>query len=138
MRSLPQLCLRALALSAAILGAAALIGPACNLISEGDDCKSACTTLTTCGLLHTNDCGVYCSAMVYSVGLAGCGSQFDAQNACAKSNTDCSKAQSACSTQTTAFTKCMQDYCTTNPMGDGCPGAGDGGTGDGGTGGDGG
>jgi hypothetical protein len=134
MRSVHELFLRAVALSVAALGAAALVGPACSLFSQSDDCKSACTNLNQCGQLHTSDCGLYCTGQIYSAGLAGCGSQFDDLNACAKANTNCSTAQSACSTQTTAFTKCMESYCSTNPTGNGCPGGGDGGAGDGGKG----
>jgi len=130
----PRIYLRAAALSLTLLAAAVLAGPACNLISQGDDCKAACNVLTNCGLLHTSDCGTYCAATVYSVTMNGCGSEFDAQNSCAKENMDCSMAMTACSSQTTAFNKCVQDYCGSNPTGSGCPGGGDGGTGEGGTG----
>jgi hypothetical protein len=131
MRSLPELCVRAAALSLApafrlaavlaLLASAALVAPACNLVSQGDDCKAACTALTQCGMLQTSDCGVYCSAMVSNAVIAGCATLFDDQNTCAKDNTDCSTQASNCSAQTTAFTQCMTDYCTNHPNGGGCP-----------------
>jgi hypothetical protein len=135
MRSLPELCVRAAALSFALLAAAALPCPACNLVSQGDDCKAACNALTQCGMLQTSDCGVYCSAMVSNAVIAGCATLFDDANTCAKDNTDCSTQASNCSAQTTAFTQCMTDYCTNHPNGGGCPtsdGGAEGGTGDGG------
>src|SRR5262245_35587597 len=115
MRSVPVLCLRALALSAALLGATVLAVPSCSLISAGDDCKAACNNLKTCGQLQTGDCGLYCTGMVYSVEMNGCGSEFDNLNACAKSTTDCTTIQTSCSTQTVAFSKCTTDYCGSHP-----------------------
>ncbi len=134
MRTLRELCVRACALSAALLGAAAFAGPACSLIDAGSDCKSACETLKTCGLLSTGDCGVYCAGMVSGAVIAGCNDQFDAQNQCAKANTQCTASSAGmCATQTEAFAKCMKDYCSSHPDGQGCPQvAGDAGAGDGG------
>ncbi len=133
MRSAHALCLHVAALSAALLGAAVLAGPACSLISSGDDCKSACQVFVTCGTLKTSDCGLYCTGEVYSAQLAGCSDQFEALNACGKTNTACNA--STCASEQDAFTKCVMSYCANNPMGDGCPGASDGGTDGGGTGG---
>jgi hypothetical protein len=138
MRSVPALCARLFVLSVVLLGASVFAGPSCSIIQNGQDCSDGCSTLKMCGLIQTSDCGLYCAGLTEGVTIAGCGDQFDAQNTCAKANTDCSNATANCSAQTAAFTKCMMDYCNMHPMGSGCPDIGDGGGAGGGSTGDGG
>jgi hypothetical protein len=88
-----------------------------------------------CGVIQPSNCGLYCTSLTEGATVAGCGDQFDAQNACGKANTDCNSAKANCTSQADAFSKCMRDYCTMNPMGTGCPDIGDGGAGGSGTGG---
>jgi hypothetical protein len=132
MRPVRELFLRACALTAAVLGAAFLAGPGCALINSSSDCSPGCNILKSCGLLPTNDCGVYCASVASGAVFAGCSDQLEAQSTCAKQNPTCSS-PSPCAGQIAAFAKCMQSYCDSNPNGQGCAGGGDGGTGDGGT-----
>jgi hypothetical protein len=136
MRSVQELCVRAFSLSAVLLGAAFLAGPGCfvkDLIDSGQDCTASCNVLNECGLIQTSDCGAYCAGLVTGAVIAGCNDQFDAQNACAETNTQCGADSAAmCAPQTEAFAQCMKDYCTMHPTGEGCSQLGGGG-GDGGT-----
>jgi hypothetical protein len=134
MRSVPALCARAFALAVVLLGASVFVGPSCSIFQNGQDCQDGCNTLKMCGLIQTSDCGLYCAGLTEGVTIAGCADKFDAQNTCAKANTNCNTANANCAQETEAFTKCMRDYCNMNPMGSGCPDIGDGGGG-GGTGG---
>jgi hypothetical protein len=138
MRRPLELCLRALAVTAALLSAALVDAAGCNLIDATSDCSSACNTLKSCGELPTGDCGLYCASAVSGATTGGCLDQLNAMISCAKSNPQCgTSAATSCSSQVTTFTQCMEAYCAKNPDGQGCPG-GDGGTGEGGTGGSGG
>jgi hypothetical protein len=134
MRSVQELCVRAGALSAILLGAATLVAPGCfvkDLVDSEDDCTSSCNVLNKCGLINTSDCGAYCTGLLAGVTLSGCSDQFDAQNTCAAANPNCgASSASMCSPQTEAFAQCMKNYCTMHPTGEGCAevGGGDGGT----------
>ena len=92
MRRPLELCLRALAVSAAVLGAAVLAPLAaarCSLIDASTDCSSACNTLKGCNELPTGDCGYYCASAVSGAPIAGCLDQLNAMISCAKSNPQC-------------------------------------------------
>ena len=95
MRRTPALLLRACALAAALLGAAALAAAGCSFIDASSDCGSACNILKGCGTLPVNDCGLYCASAVSGAPLAGCLDQLNAQDSCAKANPTCSTAASA-------------------------------------------
>jgi hypothetical protein len=134
MRRPLELCLRALAVSAAVLGTALVHAAGCSLIDASSDCSSACNTLKGCGELPTGDCGTYCASAVSGAPIAGCLDQLDSMISCAKANPQCgTSSATSCTTQVNTFTHCMEAYCSSNPDGQGCPG-GDGGT-EGGTGG---
>jgi hypothetical protein len=115
---------RVLALALVISSAMLCAASGCGIISEETDCQNACDTLNTCGQLSGGACGAYCASTIVAVGEAGCTTQFEAQNDCVTTNvtgTTCPKV-SACTTDITAFTKCLATYCTKNKGAQGCPG----------------
>ena len=98
------------------------IAPGCALIEAQQDCEAACAELNRCGLVDVGSCGAYCTGMVAGVAIAGCEDEFDAQNDCAKANSDCSTGAGKCVSKVESFSKCMAAYCADNPTGQGCPG----------------
>lgn len=109
----------AITISSLLLGLT--ISPGCSLIEGQQDCEEACAELTRCGLADVGSCGAYCTGMLAGVAIAGCDDEFDAQNECAKSSTDCDTGASQCVKKIEAFSACMEAYCKKNPTGQGCP-----------------
>jgi hypothetical protein len=107
--------------AALALGAGSLGVPGCFLVESQQDCEKSCDMLNQCGVLASGSCGTYCAALVAGVTIAGCGDEFDAQNDCGKSLTECTDAATKCEKQVKAFATCMDEYCKKTPNGQGCP-----------------
>ena len=123
MRRVPELCLRACAVSAALLAAALLAAAGCSFFDASSDCSPACNILKGCGALPVSDCGFYCASAVSGAPIAGCLDRLNRQDACAKANTTCTKAMPVCTNEVSAYSKCMENYCAGNPNGRGVRGA---------------
>jgi len=120
MRNIQRLFLRACALTILAAGAALSAASGCGLIAAETDCTSACTLFNTCGLTKTGSCGGYCAALVAGAAIAGCGTEFDTQNQCAKDNSVCTAAAQTCAPHVAAFATCMAAFCKKTPSASGC------------------